>query len=313
MAHVNTLLGTIHPEEIGTTAIHEHIMWGLPGWEFDPSAWPDIGKAFEKSYHELIDFRLLGGRTYVDCSGIGQGRDLDIYIKLAQSTGINIIASTGFCTDEGTAPYFRAKDIDYLEELYVHELIEGMGHTKVKAGVIRVGNSEGQPTKLEEAQHRAAARAAKRTGAIVITNGVSSALWQLETLMSEGLDASRIVISHLDSKDNLDLERDKKIARAGAYVAYDQIGIEEWSHASCAMSDARRVELVQEMLKLGFQDRMLLSANSMGWRLEKDGLLLHSAAHVLRSFVPALRRAGVTEEALNDMLIENPKRVLPIQ
>src|SRR3990172_1929479 len=107
MAHVNTLLGTIHPEEIGTTAIHEHIMWGLPGWEFDPSAWPDIGKAFEKSYHELIDFRLLGGRTYVDCSGIGQGRDLDIYIKLAQSTGLNIIASTGFCADEGTAPYFR--------------------------------------------------------------------------------------------------------------------------------------------------------------------------------------------------------------
>ncbi len=190
MPHVNTVLGTIHPEEMGTTAIHEHIMWGLPGWEHDPGFWYDIGKVFEKCYNELTDFRLLGGQTYVDCSGIGLGRDLDIYIKLASCTGLHIVASTGFWADGGIAPHFRTMDIDFFEELFVRELTQGMGHTSVKAGVIKVGNGTETFTKLEEAQYRAAARAAKRTGAAIITHGVSFALKQLEILTSERLDPS---------------------------------------------------------------------------------------------------------------------------
>ena len=216
-----------------------------------------------------MDFKLRDGRTYVDCSGIGMGRDLDIYIKLGASTRINIVASTGFVADEGIATYFRTKDIDYFEELFVRELTQGMGHTSVKAGVIRVGNSIGAFTKLEEMQYRAAARAAKRTGAAVITNGVHLAIKQLEVLTSEKLDPSRIIISHLDNKDCMDLERDKQIARAGAYVAYDHVGIEDWSKMSYRMPDERRLELVLAMVEAKLQDRILLSTNAkcqlLGW------------------------------------------------
>ncbi|MFC1893633.1 phosphotriesterase [Chloroflexota bacterium] len=314
MAYVNTLLGTIDPEEMGITAIHEHIMWGLPGWEYDPGYWFDIGYAFEKCYHDLIDFRLVGGGTYVDCSGISLGRHLAIYTKLAKSTGLNIVASTGFWADYGIAPHFRTKDIDYFEDLFIRELTQGMGHTLVKAGIIKVGNGEETFTELEEIEYRAAARAAKRTGAAVITEGVHFALKQLEILLSEKVDPSRIIIAHLDSEGYMDLERDKQIAHAGAYVSYDQAGIENtWSRTRYAMPDERRVELVSAMLEAGFQDRILLSSSSKCWGLGRGEAHRHMIGHVLRYFVPKLKQAGVSEAAINAMLLENPKHVLPIQ
>lgn len=313
MAYVNTLLGRIHPEEMGITAIHEHIMWGPPGWEYDPGAWFDMTKVFEKSYNELIDFRLLGGRTYVDCSGIGLGRDLDIYVKLASTSGLNIVASTGFWGDDGISPHFRAKDIDYFEELFVRELTVGMGHTSIKAGVIKVGNSVNAFTKLEETTYRAAARAAKRTGAAVITHGVQFARKQLEVLLDEKLDPARIVISHLDSNRNIDLERDKEFARAGAYIGYDHVGIEDWCRMFYGMPDERRIELVQAMLQAGFRDRLLISADSNCWGLGWGEVFLHNVGHILRYFAPKMKQAGINQETINAILVENPKRVLPIQ
>lgn len=311
MAYVNTLLGTIHPDEMGVTALHEHIMWGPPGWEYNPSVWFDVTKVFDKCYNELIDFRLLGGRTYVDCSGIGMGRDLDIYIKLAQTTGLHIVASTGFWADDGIAPHFRKKDIDFFEALFVRELTEGMGNTLVKAGVIKVGNGLEAFTELEEIEYRAAARAAKRTGAAIITHGINFALKQLEIIADEGLDLSRVVVSHADEK--IDLDRDKQIARTGAYPAYDHIGVEGWCRMFYARPDEARLELVLAMLEAGFQDRIIISADSNAWGLGWGESYLSSVGHTLRYFVPRMKRAGVGEDVIRGLLVENPKRVLPMQ
>ena len=313
MAYVNTILGTIDPEEMGITAVHEHIMWRLPGWEYDPNSWLDISQTFEKCYHELIDFRLQGGRTYVDCSGIGLGRDLDIYVKLASTTGLNIVASTGFGNATGIAPHFQNKDIDYFEELFFRELTRGMGNTLMKAGIIKVGTGKKEFTALEETQFRAAARAAKRVGSAIITDGVSFALKQLDVLRSEKFDLSRLIIGHLDSKDCLDVERDKQIARAGAYLGYDQVGIEGWLSAPYAMADEQRVDLFKAIVAAGLQDRILLSTSSNGWRLGRDEVMLHNVAHLSRYFLPKLKQAGISEKTINTVLVENPKRVLPIQ
>jgi phosphotriesterase-related protein len=313
MAHVNTVLGPIHPEEIGITAMHEHLMWGFPGWEYDSRFWFNIHVTFEDCYKQMMDFKLRGGGTYVDCSGIGMGRDLDFAIKLSGSTGINIVASTGFGSDWGITPHFRMKETEYFEELFVRELTLGMGHTLVKAGVIRVGKGRERFTKLEENQYRAAARAARRTGAAVIAHGAHSALEQLQILSKEKLDPSRIVISHLDRKDCLDFERDKQIARAGAYVAYDHVGLEEWSQLPFCMPDERRVDLVMAMVKANLQDRLLLATNSKCRVLGCGESSLHNTTHMLRYFVPKLKEAGVKEETLQQILVKNPKHVLPIQ
>ncbi|MFQ5879507.1 MAG: phosphotriesterase, partial [Dehalococcoidia bacterium] len=300
----------IHPEEMGITAMHEHILWGPPGWEWNPQWWYSVPRIYEKIYNELLDFKGLGGATFVDVSGIGLGRDLDFYVNLARSTGVHIVACTGFWEGYGILGYFHDKDIDYFTELFVHELTKGMGKTNIKAGIIKVGTGPTM-TPLEELTFRAAARAAKETGCAVTTHGVLTAMQQMEVLTEEGLDPSQIIIGHLSSAYSLDLERDKEIARRGAYLGYDHIGIEPtWSDAAYAMPDERKVELIIAMVEAGYAQNLILSCDVNGWSLGWKNPY-HTVAHLLRYFVPRLHRAGISEEMIHTLLVENPKRVLP--
>jgi len=103
----------------------------------------------------------------------------------------------------------------------------GMIRTKMKAGIIKAGNSWGKITFEEEYWLRAAAAAAKRTGLAVIANGVNQARRQVEILLGEGLAPGRMVIGHCDDGRALDLKRDQDLAGRGVYVAYDHIGWED--------------------------------------------------------------------------------------
>jgi phosphotriesterase-related protein len=313
MKFVNTLMGAIPPQEMGITAIHEYIMLGFPGWEYDPNFWFDIRKMFQECYNELLDFKLQGGRTYVDCSGIGMGRELNIYIKLAQATQVNLVVSTGFWSEDGVTPYFHNKDDTFFEELFVREINHGIGHKGVKAGIISVGNDKGEFNELDKTLYRAAGRAGKHTGAAVISHGFLTALKQLEILSKEGLSTNRIIISHLDSQGYIDIERDKEIARAGAYVSYDQVGIEDWSKMPYRMPDEKRVELILAMLDAGFKDRILLSTSSKCQKLGWGENHFHNVGHLIRYFLSKLKRAGVSDAIINEMLLENPRKALPIQ
>ncbi len=314
MAQVNTVLGPIHPNQLGTTSLHEHLLWSSPGWEFSPEAKQhfDPPRVFEKIYKDLVDFKAAGGSTIVDVSGIGIGRDIEFYACLSRYSGIHVVACTGFWAERKILPYFAERDIDYHTDLFVQELTQGMGTTNVKAGVIKAGNSGARFSSLEEMIYRAAVRASKRTGAAIITHGVQYATKQAETLLSEGVEPSRVVISHLDAAYALDSERDKELGRMGFYLGYDHIGAEE-PGIPYAMPDKKRVELVVEMIRAGFLTQIILANDTNGWSigLVQRGTPKHTFSHLLRKFVPELIKAGVTEKEIHTMLVETPKKILP--
>ncbi len=183
----------------------------------------------------------------------------------------------------------------------------------VKAGVIKVGNSGDRFTPLEEMTYRAAARASKRTGAAIVTHGTQWVRKQAEVLLDEGADPSRVVISHLDAAYAMDLERDKELGRKGFYLGYDHIGLEEWSPMPYAMPDQKRVDLVMEMIRAGFLKQIVLANDTNGWSigLVHRGTPKNTYAHLLRSFVPKLLKAGLTEEQIDTILVETPEKVLP--
>ena len=35
--NVNTVLGPVKPDLLGITSMHEHLLLGMPGWEYDAS------------------------------------------------------------------------------------------------------------------------------------------------------------------------------------------------------------------------------------------------------------------------------------
>ncbi len=312
---VKTVLGLLGPEQIGVTSMHEHILWLLPGWQFAPEAGELFPReeVFATIKKDLLDYKAAGGQTIVDCTGIGLGRDVEFSAALSRETGVNIVCSTGFWAGTKILPFFALKDLDYHVALYVRELTEGMGTTNVRAGVIKVGNGRQGITPLEELTYRAAARASRKTGAAIITHGVNFALQHLEILLQEGADPERIVISHCDAAYNLNLQRDIEIAKKGAYVAYDHIGIEpRGSHALYAMGDAKRVELCKAFLEAGYAKHLVISCDTDGFAIhESRGTQAQAYDHLLRNFVPLLRSAGVAEETIRLLLVETPRRILP--
>ncbi len=311
MGHLNTLLGPLHPEEMGIVAAREHIFWGPESWAFAESTWSKIAKVFERAFSDLLDFKLQGGGTFVDCSGIGWGRDIDVSVKLAAVTGVHIVASTGFWSGAGTPAHFRDMTTDELTSLFVHELTVGMGHTGVKAGVLSVGSAGAELTDLERRIHHAAARAARKSGACIITHGIASWRMQRDIFHDESLDFSRVVFGDCDQV--IDIERDKDLARQGAWVAYDNVGLEGWSSLPHARPDDERVELVARMVESGHASRLIVSAGSKAGVLGDAERHISNLGNVLRYFVPKLKNAGITDGQLHGMLTLNPAQALQIQ
>src|SRR6478752_6069814 len=122
MARVNTVLGPIPTEELGIVAVHEHIGYGMPGSELDTRWWKTPEERYLETVPKLRAFHEYGGGTFVDVTGVCNGRDVDYYKAL---------------------PFFERASVDYLTQQFEHEITVGIGGTGSLAGVIKVGVSRG--------------------------------------------------------------------------------------------------------------------------------------------------------------------------
>ncbi len=318
---INTATGAIADGQTGVWSLNEYVRLGLPGWDLPPDCDYDESKAFRQVKYRLLDFKKAGGSLIVDNSGITMGRRADFLEALSRATGVHIVPSTGFADELGTPGHFfpdRGKDADYLARLFANEMTlgmvtDGMFRSAIKPGLIRTGYMRWQMTAMEENCHRGAARASKRTGVSIYSWGNHTNIGALELLLAEGVDPSRIIIGHCDDGLALDPQRDLKIAKSGAYVAYDCVGWEDKSLRADALPDTERAKLVVQLIQAGFKDRVLLSSGSVGWRLDHERTAEHGYDYLLSSFVPRLVKWGVPEEDIKTILQDNPRRVLSVE
>ncbi|RHW32367.1 phosphotriesterase [Lysinibacillus yapensis] len=315
MGKVNTVLGTIATEELGVTAIHEHIGFGLPGCDLDTQWWSKAEEMFETTIQKLQRFREHGGKTFVDCTGIGNGRDIPYFQVLSRKTGVNIVAVTGFVAGDSALPYFRDKSIEYLTNLFVHEITVGIDGTSAKAGAVKVGVSRGGLSELDERIYRAAARAAAKTGVPVITHLSTNAERQMELFEMEGLSIDRAIIGHADIGPDVDEERDVMIAKRGGYVGFDTIGydaeLENAPYWSCGRQE--RIQHFLSFLEKGYLKNAVISADANCWPLGWPGVEGHSVNYLFEEFIPDLRKAGVDEGIIEQLLVHNPANILTMR
>lgn len=317
MGQVNTVLGPIPTEAIGTAAMHEHVGFGQPGWSLDPQWWATAGDMINAATDKIGRFKELGGRTFVDLTGIGFGRDIARYQVISKETGVNIIATTGFWTGAGVTPYFRDKSVEYLDEFFQREILEGIDGTTAKAGFIKVGVTLGGLTELDERIYRAAARAAAATGVPVATHLSLQADRQMDLFEDEGLSLDRVVIGHADSGVTVDRDRDIRVAKRGAYVGMDMIGYDLEKKTSdapfpgWARPRRERLEQVMALLDAGYAHRTIISADANCWTLGWNSPP-HSVAELLEYFLPDLRAEGIGEDVVEQLLVKNPAHLLTI-
>ena len=312
MAYVQTVLGRIDPSDLGVTLPHEHTQCAL--WHVE-NRWDYFQLARDEPVilAELERFRAAGGRSLVDLTLPGIGRDPAWLVGIARASGLNLVMGSGWYRTAYYPPeaLLDRRSVDDLADELVREAEEGVADSGVRPGIIgEIGTDKPWVSAAEERVHRAAARAARRTGRSITTHSVLSpvGLAQMQIFEEEGLDPGRVVIGHSDSYPLLD--HYLEIIGRGASIEFDFLGMP--FTAVERHGEGRIVELLQELLSRGHADRILLSQDVCNdAQLRRYGG--HGYTYLAERFLPRLRQAGVSDAEIDTMTIANPRRLLTIE
>jgi predicted metal-dependent phosphotriesterase family hydrolase len=311
MPHAMTVLGPVGPDTLGFTLPHEHTatyLWHIPGrWDY----W-ELTKDEPVIVHELELYRRAGGRTLVDLTQPSIGRDPQWLVRLSERTGLNIVMGCGWYRGAyyPVEALIDRRSVDSLADELVAECTDGVGDTGVRPGIIgEIGTDKPWVSPAEERVHRAAARAAVRTGLSITTHGVMSdvALAQLRIFEEEGVDPGRVIIGHADSYPVLD--HNLELIRRGATIEFDFLGMA--FNAVEEHGENRIIDLLLELLHRGHADRVLLSQdvcnNSQLRRYQGNGYI-----YLHETFLPRIHAAGVSDDEIAQMTVRNPMRHLTV-
>jgi predicted metal-dependent phosphotriesterase family hydrolase len=304
-SQIMTVLGPLPAEDLGVTSMHEHILCDIfrAGGGF-----VNILDDEDAAIAELLHFKRAGGSAIVEVTSLDLGRNLGGLARVSQASGVHIIAGGGFYVDSSHPPVVRQMNAERLAGY----LVEDIQRDAPAPGIIgEVGSGRYGATPSEERSLRAAARAARRTGRAVSTHAAlgDHGLEQLAILLEEGLPAERIVIGHVDSFWHQDMKRDlaycEAAMRQGACVAFDTVGWDDF------MPDAWRAARLAALVERGYAGQIVLGSDTCR-RTHYHLLGGRGYDHLLTSFVPRLRAAGVDQRALDQMLVDTPRRLLTL-
>jgi phosphotriesterase-related protein len=305
---VVTVLGPRRPEALGIAHAHEHLV---------AHATPEVvardaDLALDDPARVLGDleaFRAAGGGAVVEMTTVDYGRDVAGLRWLAERSGVAIVAATGFNKDVYCAPWCAGADPDELAAAQIAEVTEGVGDTGVRCGVVKLATGAEGVSPAEEAALRAAARTHRATGAPIFTHTEAGALAdrQLELLAEEGVAPSAVTLGHLDRRPDPGLHRE--LARAGAFLSYDQVPKPKYATAEGAIG------LIVGLAAEGLHEQVVLGGDfarrSMfrGWG-GGPGLTWIATVFAQRLRAAAADAGHDGDEIVDAVLRRNPARAL---
>jgi phosphotriesterase-related protein len=140
----------------------------------------------------------------------------------------------------------------------------------------------------------------------ITTHAVQSpvGLAQLRIFEEEGVDPARVVIGHADSY--VDLDHYLAVLDRGANLEFDFLGHRFGSEEHV---EPRLIEIIVELLERGYASQLLLSQDVChNSQLRRYGG--HGYTYLQETFLPRLRERGVSQPEIDQLTIENPRRIL---
>jgi len=304
---IQTVLGSVQPDALGMTMMHEHTFCDL--WEWSGRRdYNGIIDDEELLAEELVVYRGAGGSAVVDVTPEGIGRNPAGLRRLAEATGLHIVMGCGWYRERAYPALVHELDTNQLADRLIRECFDGVDGSGICPGVIgELGTERFRITPVEERVFRAAARAQRAVGVSISTHTThfgDLALEQVALLREEGVPPERIIIGHLGERRHA---RDVlAIAATGVFVQIDHVGRPA---SAGTQPEEQRARNVVQVVRAGHLDQVLLSmdicANS---QLHWNGG--HGYDYLLKTFVPLLYREGLTEAEVRTLLIDNPRRAL---
>ena len=302
-----TVAGPIAASEAGFTLSHEHLLCDL--WALVRS-YDAILDDECLAARELAHYRAAGGASLVDATSGGLGRNPLALRRISEASGVRIIMGSGWYRECVYPAIVFERDTNSLADLISADVEQGADGTDVRAGIIgEIGTERKHITPAQERVFRAAARASRRTGACIMTHTThfgELALEQIALLREEGVPPDRIAISHLG--DRYDAAPFLKIAREGVFLSVDNIGYRGDGYPA----DEVRARNVATLAAEGHLEQIVLGGDIC----LKSHLAAYGGkgyAHVPRVFLSMLRAHGMADEAIHQMTVVNPARMLDIE
>ncbi len=338
-ATVMTVTGPVPADELGVTLMHEHLLNDCGCWWHEPTdaarrpladaevnirilselrqdpfvcrhnlALDDEALAVE----ELGALVAAGGCTVVDPTCRGIARNPEALVRIARATGLNIVMGAGYYLETSHPPELARMSADDVADELVLEALRGVDATGVRIGLIGEIGVSSDFTAAERKSLTGAARAQVRTGLPLMVHLPG---WfrlgdeVLDLVEAEGVDPGRVVLCHMNPS-HMDTDYQVRLATRGAFIEYDMIGMDYYyadQQAQCP-SDDEAARGIARLADAGHLDRVLLSQDVfIKMMLARYGG--NGYGHVLRHFLPRLRRHGFGEAALETLAVANPRRV----
>ena len=311
MAQVHTTGGPVDTADLGVTLIHEHLRTRS---ESVVAQFPHVyDEDFE--YSRAVDWvsqaMERGVKTICDPTVMELGRDVRFMSRVAEETGVQLVVATGIYTYHYLPPHFQNRELDYMVDLFVRDIEVGIQNTDVKASFIKCCTDEQGVTDDVEKVLRGAAQTSKRTGRPIMTHSHPASgqgLRQMDVFEDEGVDPAKVLIGHTGDTDSLDYI--EELLARGPFIGMDRYGLD------IILPTEKRNATVVELCKRGYADRMFLSQDAcctLDWypeELRQQLVPKWTMTYVLDEIVPALKEAGVTDEQVDQMMVQNPQRWL---
>lgn len=293
-----TTLGPKRREDFGLILPHEHIFVDLRTPDQPGYAQAEAADVVRLMAPEVQKAAALGVTAIVECTTGGVGRRADLDLAVSQATGMPIVVPTGNYREPWIPDWVRSADAAALEAWMVRELEERFDEADYRAAWIKISAGDDGITPLEETILRSAARAGKRTGALIGSHTIRGrvVLDQLDIIEAEGYRADRFIAIHAQEEPDFGLNQ--AAAARGAYIEYDSIG---------RAPDEPVIERVLAMIAAGRTSQLLLS-HDLGWYdpAKPGGGVPRPFTHLSTVFLPKLRAAGVDEATITRITHDNP-------
>jgi len=294
---------------------------------------------------ELRAYAAAGGGAVVDQTVVGIGRSPEQLLRVASESGVHVIMGAGWYRWPYHPTDLMDLEVDDLAQRLVDDVTVGVGNTSIRSGIIgeipldpssvavnlpmgeqlaveelnrrmseQRAAADSPDARAEEVYHpaeirvlRAAARAARATGAPLSLHALDLSGSYLDIVAEEGLDLGRVMISHSD-RVMLDREVRNRFFARGVTLMVD-FGLQYFPTIGPVGPHELLLDAIAAAVLEGHVDQMMLSLDiclKLG-RKKYGGSGLTGLHDII---IPALVRRGVTPDHIRTIMVANPAKLL---
>ena len=312
-AIVRTILADLAPDALshGAVLFHEHMSLDIPFWDRlvgaeNPARESFIGSPdspyfmqdVEAMVEELQAAAREGVAALVDGGHADMGRDVSFLRTVSEQSGMPIVVSGGYYTDPFHPPELAAQTEDEIAEALAEAAVAE------RWGAFGEIASSAEMTAGERKVFQAIGKAHLLTNVPIFThtaNGLEAEA-QLDIFESLGVPSGSVAIGHMGGLDDPEAAVHRRLAARGAFVGFDRLG-------GGPEADGHKVPMIRALIDEGHLENVLLASDfARASDIQRNGG--PGYAKTVTRFVPMLREAGVTDEQIRVMTVDNPLRLL---